>query len=29
MPAPEEEALATTFGPAWDDYRRHVLVPWI
>ena len=25
----EEEALATTFGPAWDDYRRHVLVPWI
>ena len=25
----EDEALAATFGPAWDDYRRHVLVPWI
>ena len=28
--APAEEAeLSAAFGPAWDDYRRHVLVPWI
>jgi protein-S-isoprenylcysteine O-methyltransferase Ste14 len=25
----EEEDLAVAFGPAWDDYRRHVLLPWI
>ena len=25
----EEEELSATFGPAWDDYRQDVLVPWI
>lgn len=25
----EEKALAETFGPAWDDYSRKVLVPWL
>ena len=28
--APEEEAsLARTFGPAWDRYRSHVILPWL
>jgi protein-S-isoprenylcysteine O-methyltransferase Ste14 len=28
--APEEEkALSRTFGAAWDDYTRSVLVPWL
>jgi protein-S-isoprenylcysteine O-methyltransferase Ste14 len=28
--APGEEAeLAASFGPAWDDYRRRVLIPWL
>jgi protein-S-isoprenylcysteine O-methyltransferase Ste14 len=28
--APEEEkALSRTFGAAWDDYMRSVLVPWL
>jgi protein-S-isoprenylcysteine O-methyltransferase Ste14 len=28
--APAEEAeLSATFGPAWDDYCRQVLLPWI
>ncbi len=28
--APEEERqLARTFGPAWDAYRRKVLIPWL
>lgn len=28
--APAEEAkLSKTFGPAWDDYRRRVKVPWL
>ena len=28
--APEEErALSATFGPAWDDYRGRVVVPWL
>jgi protein-S-isoprenylcysteine O-methyltransferase Ste14 len=28
--APEEEAvLAVTFGEAWNDYRRSVMIPWI
>jgi protein-S-isoprenylcysteine O-methyltransferase Ste14 len=28
--APAEEAeLSSTFGPAWDDYRDQVLLPWI
>jgi protein-S-isoprenylcysteine O-methyltransferase Ste14 len=28
--APEEEArLAKTFGPAWEDYRAKVKVPWL
>ena len=28
--APDEEArLATTFGPAWDAYRRRVRLPWL
>lgn len=25
----EEKALAETFGPAWDDYTRKVLIPWL
>mgnify|MGYP001143691888 FL=1 len=25
----EEEALAKTFGPAWDDYRKRVKLPWL
>lgn len=25
----EEDALSQTFGPAWDEYRRHVAVPWV
>jgi protein-S-isoprenylcysteine O-methyltransferase Ste14 len=30
MYAPEEEAaLSRTFGPAWDDYRSTVMVPWL
>jgi protein-S-isoprenylcysteine O-methyltransferase Ste14 len=28
--APEEEAgLSQTFGPAWDDYCRTVMIPWL
>lgn len=28
--APEEEAqLSKTFGPAWDDYRESVKIPWL
>jgi protein-S-isoprenylcysteine O-methyltransferase Ste14 len=28
--SPSEEAeLAETFGPAWDDYRRRVKMPWL
>lgn len=28
--APEEEAtLSTTFGAAWDEYRRGVKIPWL
>ena len=28
--APEEErALSRTFGPAWDDYRDRVKLPWV
>jgi protein-S-isoprenylcysteine O-methyltransferase Ste14 len=28
--APQEEAeLSETFGPAWDDYRRSVKIPWL
>lgn len=28
--AREEEAdLAETFGPAWDEYRDHVAIPWL
>lgn len=30
MFAPEEErALSRTFGPAWDDYRARVKMPWL
>lgn len=25
----EEEKLSKTFGPAWDDYRRRVKIPWV
>jgi protein-S-isoprenylcysteine O-methyltransferase Ste14 len=25
----EEEGLSKTFGPAWDAYRRKVLLPWL
>src|SRR5262245_16522080 len=25
----EEQELEATFGPAWDEYRRHVVLPWI
>jgi protein-S-isoprenylcysteine O-methyltransferase Ste14 len=25
----EEAALAKTFGPAWDEYRRDVKFPWL
>jgi len=25
----EEEVLAQTFGPAWDDYCGRVLMPWL
>jgi protein-S-isoprenylcysteine O-methyltransferase Ste14 len=25
----EESELARTFGPAWDDYRRNVRIPWL
>ncbi len=25
----EEEALAKIFGPAWEDYARKVLMPWL
>lgn len=25
----EERTLARTFGRAWDDYRAHVLLPWL
>jgi protein-S-isoprenylcysteine O-methyltransferase Ste14 len=25
----EEQELARAFGPAWHDYRRHVLLPWL
>lgn len=24
----EEAALSRTFGPAWDEYREHVRIPW-
>jgi protein-S-isoprenylcysteine O-methyltransferase Ste14 len=28
--SPNEEAeLAQAFGPAWDDYRRKVKIPWL
>jgi protein-S-isoprenylcysteine O-methyltransferase Ste14 len=27
--AEEEATLADSFGPAWDDYRRAVLLPWL
>ena len=28
--SPDEDAtLARTFGPAWEQYRRHVMVPWL
>jgi protein-S-isoprenylcysteine O-methyltransferase Ste14 len=28
--APDEEAaLSRTFGPAWDRYRAHVMLPWL
>lgn len=25
----EEEAMAKTFGPGWDEYRRTVKIPWL
>ncbi len=25
----EERALATTFGRAWDEYTRRVVIPWL
>ena len=25
----EEKVLSTTFGVAWDEYRRNVKVPWL
>ena len=25
----EEAALSRTFGPAWDQYRSHVMLPWL
>ena len=25
----EEAELVQTFGPAWDDYRRSVKIPWL
>ena len=25
----EEEALAKTFGAEWDQYRSHVIIPWL
>jgi protein-S-isoprenylcysteine O-methyltransferase Ste14 len=28
--SPEEEAvLSRTFGAAWEDYRRNVIIPWL
>lgn len=28
--APQEERiLAKVFGPAWEEYRTNVLVPWL
>jgi protein-S-isoprenylcysteine O-methyltransferase Ste14 len=28
--APDEDAtLARAFGPAWEQYRSHVMVPWL
>jgi protein-S-isoprenylcysteine O-methyltransferase Ste14 len=25
----EEEHLARTFGPSWDEYRKKVKIPWL
>jgi protein-S-isoprenylcysteine O-methyltransferase Ste14 len=25
----EEELLSKTFGPAWDEYRKKVKIPWL